>query len=152
MAWATPTRGLRSNRPKRISISSRPCASWRKQLVSSRHLVRALRALRRWVTWDCTIRSRSIRGDPQHRNPEPFEMCLPCCCIGEPNSQGSYSPALLLRNPPVTCPSTRLRLGYSFARRLKTLKGLIPYEYVCRTKQLDRFILDLTHQMPGLNI
>lgn len=44
--------------------------------------------------------------------------------------------------------------AYNFARRLKTLKGLTPYEYICKcwTQQPDRFILDPTHQMPGLNI
>ena len=43
--------------------------------------------------------------------------------------------------------------AYNFARRLKTLKGLTPYEYICkiRTSGPDRFILDPIHQMPGLN-
>ena len=43
--------------------------------------------------------------------------------------------------------------AYNFARRLKTLKGLTPYEHICHawTKQPERFILDPTHQMPGLN-
>jgi transposase InsO family protein len=44
--------------------------------------------------------------------------------------------------------------AYNFARRLKTLKGLTPYEYICKTwsKEPERFTLDPTHQMPGLNI
>ena len=43
--------------------------------------------------------------------------------------------------------------AYNFGRRLKTLKGLTPYEYICQTwtKEPDRFILDPIHQMPGLN-
>lgn len=43
--------------------------------------------------------------------------------------------------------------AYNFARRLKTLSGLTPYEYICRiwTSEPDRFILDPIHQMPGLN-
>jgi transposase-like protein len=43
--------------------------------------------------------------------------------------------------------------AYNFARRLKVLKGLSPYEYICNawTKEADRFILDSIHQMPGLN-
>jgi transposase InsO family protein len=43
--------------------------------------------------------------------------------------------------------------AYNFGRRLKTLKGLTPYEYICKcwTSQPDRFILDPIHQMPGLN-
>lgn len=43
--------------------------------------------------------------------------------------------------------------AYNFARRLKTLNGFAPYEYICKiwTSEPDRFILDPTHQMPGLN-
>jgi Integrase core domain len=43
--------------------------------------------------------------------------------------------------------------AYNFARRLKTLEGLTPYEAICRTwtKEPDKFILDPIHQMPGLN-
>ncbi|MBY5775033.1 IS481 family transposase, partial [Rhizobium leguminosarum] len=42
---------------------------------------------------------------------------------------------------------------YNFGRRLKTLKGLTPYEFICKqwTKEPERFRLDPTHQMPGLN-
>ena len=42
---------------------------------------------------------------------------------------------------------------YNFARRLKTLRGLTPYEYICNvwTKEPERFKLDPIHQMPGLN-
>jgi transposase InsO family protein len=44
--------------------------------------------------------------------------------------------------------------AYNHARRLKTLRGLTPYEYICkiwRTKP-QRFRLDPLHQMPGPNI
>jgi transposase InsO family protein len=43
--------------------------------------------------------------------------------------------------------------AYNFARRLKTLKGLTPYEYLCKlwTQIPDRFTLNPIHQMPGLN-
>ncbi|KID12324.1 hypothetical protein P279_29050 [Rhodobacteraceae bacterium PD-2] len=43
--------------------------------------------------------------------------------------------------------------AYNFARRLKTLNGLTPYEYICNiwTSEPDRFILNPIHQMPGLN-
>ena len=42
---------------------------------------------------------------------------------------------------------------YDFARSLKTLSGLTPYEYICKiwTSEPDRFILNPIHQMPGLN-
>lgn len=44
-------------------------------------------------------------------------------------------------------------VAYNFARRLKTLSGHTPYEYVCKIwrKEPDRFILNPIHQMPGLN-
>jgi len=44
--------------------------------------------------------------------------------------------------------------AYNFARRLKTLKGLTPYEAICKAwnKEPNRFKLDPIHQMPGLNI
>ena len=43
---------------------------------------------------------------------------------------------------------------YNFARRLKTLKGLTPYEYICKiwTSEPEKFIVNPIHQMPGLNI
>ncbi len=43
--------------------------------------------------------------------------------------------------------------AYNYARRLKTLKGLTPFEYICKisTKELDRFIVDPSHHTPGLN-
>jgi transposase InsO family protein len=43
--------------------------------------------------------------------------------------------------------------AYNFARRLKTLKGLTPYEYLCKLWTLtpDRFTLNPIHQIPGLN-
>jgi len=45
------------------------------------------------------------------------------------------------------------KAAYNFARRLKTLSGLTPYEYICkiRTLEPDRFILNPIHQMPGPN-
>ena len=44
--------------------------------------------------------------------------------------------------------------AYNFGRRLKTLKGLTPYEFICKawTAQPERFILNPLQQMPGLNI
>jgi hypothetical protein len=43
--------------------------------------------------------------------------------------------------------------AYNFARRLKTLSGLTPYEYIPKvwTSEPDRFIVNRVHQMPGLN-
>ena len=44
-------------------------------------------------------------------------------------------------------------VAYNFTRRLKTLGGLTPYEFVCKawTSQPDRFKLDPIHQTLGLN-
>jgi transposase InsO family protein len=43
--------------------------------------------------------------------------------------------------------------AYNFAKRLKTLKGLTPYEYVCKiwAAEPERFRINPHHQMPGLN-
>ena len=43
--------------------------------------------------------------------------------------------------------------AYNFGRRLKTLKGLTPYEFICKrwATEPERFSLDPLHQMPGLN-
>jgi len=43
--------------------------------------------------------------------------------------------------------------AYNFGRRLKTLKGLTPYEYICKcwTNEPNRFKLNPLHKMPGLN-
>ncbi|MGH6843640.1 MAG: hypothetical protein ACRECU_02740, partial [Methylocella sp.] len=42
----------------------------------------------------------------------------------------------------------------NFAKRLKTLKGLTPYEYICKiwTKEPDRFKVDPFQHNVGLNI
>ncbi|MCO6415043.1 integrase core domain-containing protein, partial [Siccirubricoccus sp. KC 17139] len=44
--------------------------------------------------------------------------------------------------------------AYNYARRLKTLKGLTPYEFICRSWATEphRFTADPHHQMPGPNI
>ncbi len=43
--------------------------------------------------------------------------------------------------------------AYNYGRRLKTLKGLTPYEYICKiwTNDPKRFRINPTHQSPGLN-
>ncbi len=44
--------------------------------------------------------------------------------------------------------------AYNFGRRLKTLRGLTPYEFICKqwTNQPNRFKVNPIHQIPGLNI
>ena len=43
--------------------------------------------------------------------------------------------------------------AYNYGRRLKMLRGLTPYEFICKcwTNEPDRFRLDPHHQMPGPN-
>jgi transposase InsO family protein len=43
--------------------------------------------------------------------------------------------------------------AYNYGRRLKTLRGLTPYEYICKcwSAEPQRFTLNPHHQMPGLN-
>jgi len=51
------------------------------------------------------------------------------------------------------CTFADLMAAYNTARRLKTLGGLTPYEYIAKiwTSEPDRFIVDPLYQMPGLN-
>jgi len=43
--------------------------------------------------------------------------------------------------------------AYNYGRRLKTLKGLTPYEYICKvwTKEPERFTINPLHQFTGPN-
>jgi hypothetical protein len=43
--------------------------------------------------------------------------------------------------------------AYDFAKRLQTLNGPTPYEFICkaRTNQPERFGLNQLHEIPGLN-
>jgi hypothetical protein len=43
--------------------------------------------------------------------------------------------------------------AYNYSKRFKTLKGLIPYEFIVKawTNEPERFKFDPIHQMPGLN-
>jgi hypothetical protein len=45
-------------------------------------------------------------------------------------------------------------MAYNFAKRLKTLKGLTPYEYICQSWQQEpeRFTINPHHHTLGLNI
>jgi transposase-like protein len=45
-------------------------------------------------------------------------------------------------------------MAYNFAKRLKTLKGLTPYEYICQWwhKEPERFTMNPYHHTLGLNI
>ena len=44
--------------------------------------------------------------------------------------------------------------AYNYTRKLKILKGLTPYEYICKiwTNKPQTFTVNPTHQLPGLNI
>ncbi|MXS81255.1 IS481 family transposase, partial [Nitrosomonas sp. GH22] len=47
----------------------------------------------------------------------------------------------------------RFVMAYNFAKRLKALKGLTPYEYICKIwkNEPDRFIFDPFQHTVGLN-
>jgi transposase InsO family protein len=55
-------------------------------------------------------------------------------------------------SPPTTSPGDFVA-AYNFARRLKTLNGLTPHEFVCKrwTVEPERFTLNPLQQTPGLN-
>ena len=44
-------------------------------------------------------------------------------------------------------------MAYNFAKRLKTLKGLTSYEFICKcwTEEPKKFRLNPMHHTPGLN-
>ncbi len=44
--------------------------------------------------------------------------------------------------------------AYNYGRRLKTLRGLTPYEFICQTwtKEPESLRLDPSHHMPEPNI
>lgn len=44
-------------------------------------------------------------------------------------------------------------MAYNFAKRLKTLKGFTPYEYICKiwSEDPDKFIINPHHHTVGLN-
>ncbi|HLP81079.1 MAG TPA: IS481 family transposase, partial [Nitrosomonas sp.] len=44
-------------------------------------------------------------------------------------------------------------MAYNFARKLKTLRGLAPYEYICKIWIIEpeRFIVNPFHHTVGLN-
>jgi hypothetical protein len=71
----------------------------------------------------------------------------------ESHDQGSHRQTLSLRRPrPASRRLADFIDAYTYARRLKALSGLTPYEFVCKrwTSEPDRFILNPIHQMPGL--
>ena len=49
---------------------------------------------------------------------------------------------------------TNFLAAYNLVRRLKTLSGLTPYEYICKIwiSEPDRSVFDPIHQIPGLNV
>ncbi len=43
--------------------------------------------------------------------------------------------------------------AYNFARKLKTLNGLMPYQYICKiwTSEAEKFMREPIHRMPELS-
>jgi len=68
----------------------------------------------------------------------------------EPNHQGRHGQALPLPSHDELRQYLQLFVdAYNYGRRLKTLRGLTPYEFICRTwtKEPERFRLDPSHHM-----
>jgi hypothetical protein len=73
----------------------------------------------------------------------------------ESHDQGSNRQTLSLRRPrPASRRLADFIDAYTYARRLRALSGLTPYEFVCKcwTSEPDRSILYPIYQMLGLNI
>jgi hypothetical protein len=72
----------------------------------------------------------------------------------EPQAQGGDRQALPLRNAhPAQEHVHAFLMAYNFAKRLKSLRGLTAYEYICKiwTKQPKKFRLNPLHHTVGLN-
>ena len=72
----------------------------------------------------------------------------------EPNDQGSHRQRYHYdRHISSKLTSPTFINAYNYTRRLKTLKGLTPYEYICKcwTSQPEQFKLNPLQKMPGLN-
>jgi hypothetical protein len=73
----------------------------------------------------------------------------------EPHDQGLHRQAPPLRRPrPARTPLTDFVGAYNFGRRLKTLKGLTPCEFICKqcTIEPKKFRINPLDQMSGLNM
>jgi transposase-like protein len=93
----------------------------------------------------------------------PLDDCLYALQLSIPHLTRSTLLRCLQRHgisrlPDIEGDKLRTRLAdfmaaYNFARWLKTLSGLTPYEYIAKiwTSEPDRFIVNPIRQMPGLN-
>ena len=78
-------------------------------------------------------------------------------CAGKSQSSVSWRAVVELPSDVRARPCVRLQRNfvdaYNFARRLKTLRGLTPYEFICKawTSEPHRFKISPLQQMPGLN-
>ena len=106
----------------------------------------------RWHSFDWAQRADQDRASPD-------QAALPAdewsSRADEPNHQG----ATVKRYHYASHDELRQHLqllvdAYNYGHRLKTLRGLTPYEFICHTwtKEPERFRLDPSHHMPGPNI
>jgi len=112
---------------------------------------------------------RIRKGQIARHRPHPFEeICRAAPSTAQPNhpwTNGQVEPmsralkeATVERYYYATNDQARSHVAdfvtaYNFGRRLETLKGLSPYEYICGiwAKEPNRFTVDPIRQMPGLN-
>jgi transposase InsO family protein len=105
--------------------------------------------------WAHTFESACAQNDIDHRLIKPKH---PCTNGQVERMNRTIKDATLKRYFYETHDQLRAHLrhfvdAYNFARKLKTLKGLTPYEFICKawTSQLQRFTISPLQQMPGLN-
>ena len=72
----------------------------------------------------------------------------------EPNHQGGIKRYHYETHWQLETHLTDFIAAYNYGRRLKTLRGLTPFEAICKawTVEPARFRLNPLHQMPGPNI
>lgn len=106
-----------------------------------------------------SARYRAVRQFCRNARDAVPLLSLSHCQTGEGVRSGFPPPISTTRRPPADKkapdrPRVSVRTLIPLARGSKTLKGLTPYEFICKlwTKEPERFMLDPLHQMPGLNI
>jgi len=105
--------------------------------------------------------SSSSRIRPLKASQLPFCIGLPgaiwchLTCIFSAHSKIAFEVNSVPLSGTITPGFSRRSISaYNFGRRLKTLKGLTPYEFICKcwASEPERFTINPAHHMPGLNI